>query len=290
MKILITGGTGFLGSHLARDFSNHGDEVVVLARHGSSLARLHGYEQHIHVVRPDSVARVNELLCVHKPDCIIHTACNYGRAGESILDIVQTNLVFALALLNAAATNGTGSFINTDTTLDRFLNAYALSKKQFSEWGRWFTTQHRIRFINVLLEHMYGPGDDASKFTSHVISLCMQQTAMLDLTPGEQRRDFIYIEDTVTAFRVLVENLARLAQHEEIPVGSGRAATIREFAETARDLAASTTTLNFGAIPYRDNEPMLCVADITRLRSLGWKPQYDLVSGIRKTITAEKHT
>ncbi|MGW8228934.1 MAG: NAD-dependent epimerase/dehydratase family protein [Gammaproteobacteria bacterium] len=290
MKILITGGTGFLGSHLARNLADHGADIIVLARHSSSLARLSGYEQLIHVLRADNVATLYELLSAHNPDCIIHTACNYGRGGENIAGIVQTNLVSALTLLTAAADNGIGSFINTDTTLDRFLNAYTLSKKQFSEWGVWFARHYRIRFVNVLLEHMYGPGDDASKFTTHVISQCIKQTPTLDLTPGDQRRDFIYIEDTVAAFRVLVENLTQLAQHEEIQVGSGHAVTIREFAEMVRNLAASSTTLNFGAIPYRDNEPMLCVADITRLRSLGWKPLYDLASGIRKTITAEKHT
>jgi len=288
MKILITGGTGFLGSHLARSFSDHGTEVIVLARQSSSLERLHGYEQQICILRSGTTAELRDLLSAHKPECIIHTACNYGRAGESILDIVQTNLMLALTVLNTAADSDTRSFINTDTTLDRFLNAYALSKKQFGEWGRLLASQQRIQFINVLLEHMYGPGDDASKFTTHVFRQCLQQAPTLELTPGEQRRDFIYIEDTVTAFRKIVENLAQLAQHEEIPLGSGYAVTIREFAETTRKLAASTTTLNFGAIPYRDNEPSLCVADITRLRSLHWKPQHDLASGILKTLTAER--
>jgi nucleoside-diphosphate-sugar epimerase len=76
--------------------------------------------------------------------------------------------------------------------------------------------------------------------------------------------------------------------YEDIPVGSGQAVSVRHFAETACALAGSDTRLEFGALPYRDNEPMFCQADTTRLQSLGWRPQYDLAGGIRQTIQLEK--
>ena len=199
MKLLITGGTGFLGSNLARHLVEKGHEVCVLARHSSAPNRLHGYEKRLNLLVFDSIDGARELVSRTRPDCIIHTACNYGRAGEAIRDVTGTNLTFPLALLEAAISNATGSFINTDTSLEKYLNPYTLSKKQFAEWGEWLAGKQRIQFINVLLEHIFGPGDNASKFTTHVIRSCIQEAQRLELTPGEQQRDFIYIDDIVDA-------------------------------------------------------------------------------------------
>ena len=288
MKLLITGGTGFLGSNLARHLVDRGHEVSVLARNSSSLARLHSHENRLNVLEFVSVADIRELVSRARPDCIIHTACNYGRAGESFGEITATNLMFPLALLDAAISNGTGSFINTDTSLDKYLNPYTLSKKQFAEWGQWLAGEQRIQFINVLLEHMFGPGDSASKFTTHVIRSCLQEAQKLKLSPGEQKRDFIYIDDVVSAYHTILNNLERLQHFEDLPLGSGHAVSIREFVETVCKLTGTRTKPEFGAFPYRENEAMFCQADTVRLHTLGWVEEYDLAAGIKRTIELEK--
>jgi nucleoside-diphosphate-sugar epimerase len=287
MHILITGGTGFLGSHLAKGLSDQAG-ITVLARSNSSLARLDNCANSITVLRIDSSSGMDNAISTVRPDCIIHTACNYGRSGERTTEIAQTNLLYSLGVLDAAIQAGVRSFINTDTSLDKYLNSYTLSKRQFSEWGHWLAGRRQIQFINVLLEHIYGPGDDSSKFTSRIIRSCVDNAATLDLTGGEQRRDFLFIDDAVAAYRMLVNHLAQLDAHEDIAVGSGHAISIREFTETVHLLAASHTVLRFGALPYRENEPMHSVADTARLRSFGWRPETDLATGILKTIKAEQ--
>jgi nucleoside-diphosphate-sugar epimerase len=288
MKLLITGGTGFLGSHLARHLVEKGHDVCVLARRSSATTRLHGYERRLDLLVFDSLEGARELVSRTRPDCIIHTACNYGRAGEAAAEIAGTNLMFPLVLLEAATSNGTGSFINTDTSLDKYLNPYTLSKKQFAEWGEWFAGRQRIQFINVLLEHMFGPGDNTSKFTTHVIRSCIQDVQGLELTPGEQQRDFIYIDDVVSAYSTILDNLHSLQYFENLPLGSGHAVSIRQFVETVCRLAGSRTQPEFGALPYRENEAMFCQADTTRLHALGWVEEYDLAAGIKRTIELEK--
>jgi nucleoside-diphosphate-sugar epimerase len=135
---------------------------------------------------------------------------------------------------------------------------------------------------------MFGPGDSAAKFTTHVIRRCIEQAQKLELTPGEQQRDFIYIDDVVSAYSTILDNLQRLEYFEALPLGSGQAVTIRKFVETVCRLTGSRTQPEFGAIPYRDNEAMFCQADTTRLRSLGWAEEYDLAAGIKRTIELEK--
>ena len=173
--------------------------------------------------------------------------------------------------------------------LEPEVNYYALTKHQFSQCGQNIALQSkgRLSFVNVLLQHMYGPGDDASKFTTHVLRSCMRNEAILKLTGGVQKRDFIYIDDVLSAYSTILNNYEKIKQVTEIEVGTGSAPTIREFVETVHRLTSSSTQLQFGALPYRNNEAMLCQADIDKIRTLGWKPKFDLVNGLRRTIDLE---
>ncbi len=288
MNILITGGTGFLGSHLTKYFINAGHNLWILTRKSSSMNRLNGYENRLQQVVYHDINDIEKALTSLEIDCVIHTACSYGRAGENISEITSVNLSFPLAVLAWAVKNNVKSFINTDTVLDKYLNPYSISKKQFVEWGEWLAKQKKIQFINVLLEHMYGAGDHESKFTTYVIRSCLNNIKELDLTAGEQKRNFIHINDVVSAYGILLDHLDDLKCYENISVGSGYAGTIRNLVKLIRDLSNSRTKLNFGAIPYREGEAMLCQTDISALRNFGWKPEYTLEAGMQKTITEEK--
>jgi nucleoside-diphosphate-sugar epimerase len=221
------------------------------------------------------------------PDVVIHTACCYGRGGESAIQIIDSNIRFGAVILNAI--NGLEkkvSFINTGTVLYRDVSIYALTKIQFEELGIYCSNHlnKNLHFINLKLQHMYGPGDDAFKFSSYVINACKNNVPALPLTLGEQKRDFIYIDDVVDAYIKILENLPKLDGVQQIELGSGEAPRLRDFVEIAHKLTSSKTELLFGQIPYRENDAMCLVANIDILKKLGWMPTYDVEAGIKKTI------
>jgi nucleoside-diphosphate-sugar epimerase len=232
----------------------------------------------------------------HAIDCLLHCATDYGRKATSTNSIIEANLRLPLALLELAVEHAVPSFVNTDTLLNKRVNFYSLSKRQFREWLSEFSTS--ILAINVAIEHFFGPGDDQTKFVSAMIDRMLRGDRSIDLTAGEQLRDFIFIDDVVEAFVRLIEHHVvqrapamsdgrnRLLHYE---VGSGRPVSIREFMSLLRDLSERTDlSLNFGALPYRQNETMHSVADIAPLRTLGWSPQTELEEGLRRTLEAEK--
>jgi nucleoside-diphosphate-sugar epimerase len=134
---------------------------------------------------------------------------------------------------------------------------------------------------------MYGPGDDASKFTTYVLHACHRNDPALRLTAGEQMRDFVYIDDVVSAYATLLEQSDSLESTVDIDVGSGDAPAVRKFVEIVHALTKSNSELQFGAVAYRPNEAMFCKADIARMQALGWQPKFDLSTGIKKTIELE---
>ncbi|WP_298439783.1 NAD(P)-dependent oxidoreductase [Geobacter sp.] len=289
MKLLVTGATGFLGSHLVRAFLRQGHQVTIIKRSFSDTSRIAELLPQLVAYDIDACGPERPFAEMGSFDAVIHAATSYGRKGERISEIFEANTSFPLRLLEAAITHKAGVFFNTDTSLARNVNPYALSKKQFLDWGMFFAEQRAVRFVNIELEHFYGPGDDASKFTTHVITTCLNDEPELRLTRGEQRRDFIHIDDVVSAYLLLLEKAsAGPGNFRSFGLGSGEAVSVREFVETVHRIVGSKTFLNFGAIPYRENEVMETEADIGSLRALGWRHAVTLTEGIARTVDAER--
>lgn len=288
MNILLTGATGYLGRHLAGAFVASGFKVAVLTRSTSDLSCLANIlpELALYELEQGGLATAFQEI---QFDAIVHTATCYGRTDEPPLAVFAANTAWPLQLLEAAAAAGVPLFINTDTSLDRFINPYALAKKQFCEWGHFFAGQERIRFVNVVLEHFYGPGDLESKFVTQIVRRCLLNESELGLTAGMQRRDFIYIDDVVAAYLLLVKDeLSSGPGFQEYGLGSGMAVPVRDLVIMVKSLTGSDIKLNFGAVPLRHNEVMDSQADISGLRSLGWQPQVSLADGLAQMIKEEK--
>ena len=289
-RILLTGGTGFLGSALLRTIADSGDAAVtVLKRSTSRTDRvsnllLHDGIRWIDLDRAD----LAELFRTSAFDIILHCATNYGRGKRSILDTASANLLLPLTLLQLGIEHGVKTFINTDTVIDKRVNEYSLSKKQFLEWLQ--NSAGMIQGVNVALEHFYGPFDDESKFTTMIFRKLMRGESQIDLTPGEQKRHFIFVDDVVRAFCCILEKVNTLPSgFSSFVVSAEQSVSIREFVQLAKSIIGNTSThLNFGAIPYRVNEPMDSRTDISALKALGWEPIVSLEQGIQMTIKKEK--
>jgi nucleoside-diphosphate-sugar epimerase len=283
--ILVTGATGFLGSHLVKGLLKQGHKVIILKRSFSNTWRIKEILSQLISYDLDTIDLTQPFQDISSIDAIIHTATCYGRNKENVSYLAQTNTLFPLQLLATAIQYKIPTFINTDTVLDKFLNPYALSKKHLREWGQYFAKLEKIRFINIQLEHMYGVDDDESKFTIYVIKSCLNNVEKLDLTAGEQIRDFIYIDDVISAYLILLDKANQQAIYfQDYELGSGKGVSIRELVKMIHTMTQSQTKLNFGVIPYRPQEVMHSEADISQLKALNWSPQYSLQQGLSFTI------
>lgn len=286
MTILLTGSTGFLGSYLLKSFINSAYKVIALKRSISNTYRIEEYINHIILYDIDKT-EISTIFENHKIDLVVNTVTNYGRKDTKISSIVDTNLIFGLKLLEESVNANVKVFINTDTLLDRNINAYALSKAQLVDWMQFLSTK-QTKMVNMKIEHMYGLKDDENKFIYWLINQLKQNVEKIDLTSGIQKRDFIYIDDIVNAYEIIIKNIDRFANYEEFEIGSGNSIEVKEFVKLiVKELNVNqniTTKLNFGAISYRVNENMNMEANIIKLQNLGWEPQISIEDGIEKII------
>lgn len=287
MKILLTGGTGFLGSHLLRTLVDAGHQLVLVKRSRSDLFRI-GSSLDIAAAYDIDLISPERIFTEHQIDLILHCATNYGRKDHDPRNILESNLFLPLTLLELGHRNGVSCFINTDTILDKRVCAYSLSKSQFKDWLQLYSKE--MSCINVALEHFYGPGDDRTKFVTLIIRSMLNNIAQIPLTLGEQKRDFIFIEDVVDIFvRIINASQGFGCGFFNYDIGTGVSVRIRDFVEMVQRFVGDCRTIpNFGALPYREHEVMESFVDTTAISAFGWKPSVTLEEGLLHTIEAER--
>ena len=292
-RILVTGGTGFIGSHVVRSLMQRGHDLTVVVRQSSDFSRLQDVRRDLQTVEREALLAKGMLKTIGKQDVIVHLATVYGRANESSSQIVEANVAYPLRLLDLALSENVSLFVSTDSystkpsNLYSHLERYCLSKKQFLEWARVLKSGHEFKFVNMRLEHPYGPNDAVEKFTRYVIRSCLQNVPRLSLTAGAQRRDFIYVGDVADAYAAVIGNQPK-TDWSEYEVGTGTALSVRDWVETVRRMTGGSTILGFGDLPLRQDEILVSAADTSALQGLGWTPATPLSTGLARTIEWER--
>jgi nucleoside-diphosphate-sugar epimerase len=287
-KILITGINGFLGSHLAKKLLNYYC-VYGLELNTNNLFRLVGSNLTVFSIDQD----IEQLFIDYKFDIIIHAATIYKTNNNSLENLLQTNLILPIKLYELAIKYKASHFINTDSffndsnTTYNYLGEYTLSKKHLLEWLNILPSKTAI--INMKLFHMYGPNDSNTKFVTRMVNELINNVPVIELTLGDQKRDFIHIDDVVGAFLKVLSSLDVVnASFTEFEVGTGNPTSIKDLVNTAYKIVNSNSKLIFGALPYREGEKMISIANNSELLKLGWSAKIDINHGLESIINFEK--
>ncbi|MCI8992068.1 MAG: NAD(P)-dependent oxidoreductase [Eubacterium sp.] len=300
--ILLTGATGFLGSNLLKKLLDDGQEVCCIKRNKSDCRRIEKVKNAC-VWYDLETEPAERIFQDHKIELVIHCATDYGRNEADYFKVYQTNVFFPLKLLECAVKYGCKYFINTDTfsvkmidylwrdSMPLYRDTYHKSKYLFTHIAKDYLDKWDIAFINLQLEHIYGPDDGEGKFVSYVLDNLQKCADQIELTEGKQIRDWIYLDDVVEAYTAVVNQRQKFAKGKfhQLEVGTGVGTSLREFVETAKKVTNSTTKLLFGAKSMQHGELPCSRADNRKLTELGWQPGYNIEDGIRAILKSKNN-
>lgn len=285
MRILILGSTGYLGSKLVKALVEEGQEVICLKRKMSAASNLSDIINSIKLVDIDSLKGYLEH-CVTPIDCMVNLACKYPRNVTDDMQIFDANLCVPLEVFLLAMRSGVSKFITIGTGLPNDFNTYSVSKHKFAEIIKWYGERQgelnkHIKICNVELENFYGKDEPKDRFIPATIDKLKRNERIL-LTEGNQKRDFIYIDDVI---RILINLIyySELPEYLDLPVGTGEGVAVKEIIQYLKELTKSKSELCFGAIEKRIHEPD-SIADCKKLNELGFSAEYDWRSGFKKII------
>ena len=294
-SILISGGGGFLGSHvIGRLLRRTNLTLVTLVREQSLGKFIEKYSQFpniVPVVAKLDQSYLDEVVKANNVVGVMHLATEYGRDG-SVAKPIQTNLTLPVMMINSLIKISGLFFINSDSYFNKpgfsypLLLNYSLSKKALLLWLQ--SQSELLDVSNVVLEHVYGPGDSAPKFVPTILEAARGGTlANIKITGGEQSRDWLFVEDAVSAFELILNRSlsGRGAGFKEYSVGTGYATSLRTFVEVVAQVFGSDIPI-FGSRPYGVNEIWESYADLTALTDIGYHPKFSIRAGVERCLNA----
>jgi UDP-glucose 4-epimerase len=291
-RVLVTGASGFIGSHLCRRLSREGAEVCAVSRTipapGSDPARR---------IRADisDYDTAQRIVGEAKPDVVFHLAGHVqgSRSLEQVRPAFIGNVVTTVNLLTIASEARCERFILTgsqdepdpgESSADTFVppSPYAASKLASSSYARMFWEVHRLPVSIARIYMAYGPAQrDLNKLIPYAI-LSLAHGRAPRLSRGTRPIDWIYIDD-------VVDGLIATAQSRDlngltVGLGTGVAHTVPQVVDKIIALMNSPIRPIFGAVPTRRLEKARLgnVAD-TRAK-IGWQPAVSLDEGLQRTV------
>lgn len=302
-KVLITGATGFIGSHLTQRLIPEGFEVGIIKRERSDAWRIKDLLDKIVVYDVDlrNTQEVSKAVSHFRPDVIFHLATYYAVEHESqeVSPMVDTNVLGTVNLLEASKESMVKLFVNTSSCFvykesenklsenDALspLNLYALTKIQAEQACSFYAEKYGLKAITFRIFPPYGPADHERRLIPYVIKSLLDEER-LKLTTGGQRWDFVYVEDIVDAyFKLLsVPDLSR--KHEIFNIGTENVISVREVVSRIKDIIGSELEPDWGAIPHRKNEVWFTCADMSKSENiLGWQSKIQILEeGLEHTV------
>ena len=268
-KIVVSGAAGYLGGRLVEAFLKNGCSFLgIVHKQNENLRNLSLKYENLEICELE----IDDLLYSMSkfyPTVVISTTCSYETDAKYLIKTIDSNYIFPSKLLKCAIQlERKMRFISISTSLPPSLNLYSLTKEQFSESGKYYSSIGKIQFVNVLLESFYGADEPDERFIKRSVKNFLLGRNV-DATIGTQKRDYVEIDDVIDVLMFLsaTENLK--SDYDTIQLGSGFAPSIREILGFLNETVGTKSVINFGAVPSRPSEPST-KADLSRLRELGY--------------------
>jgi UDP-glucose 4-epimerase len=308
-RVLVTGGDGFIGAHVVRRALDEGARVAAVLRPGKRPARLAPRER-LELIERDIADGdgLTELLQAERPDLVLHLAAiaDWRQDPSLTIKMIQAHVLGTGYLLEAARKAGVarvvlfgsaGEYGDHDRALTEEypgepLDPYSATKLAATMLALTYHRSFHLACTVVRPFLVYGPGEGQHRLLPSTFARSLQALTAaertMEFTTGEQRRDFVYVEDVAEG--ALRAAITPAAAGEILNLGTGVATSVREIVQAAIEIAGSRVIAQFGARPQRAGEPRLLLADMRKTRRiLGWQPTVGVSDGLREFWRSIEH-
>lgn len=295
-RVIITGGTGFVGANLARRLLQEGHEVHLLVRQGFAPWRIEAIRADVRLHEVDLGNRESLLPVIDeiRPDWVFHLATHGAYSSQNDLSqIVRTNILGTVNLVEACLKSGFEAFVNTGSSSEYGFKDHAPSEKEWLEPNSYYAVgkasatlfcRHTAQSRGVLLPTLrlysvYGPYEEPARLMPALIVRGLRGE-LPPLVNPDVARDYVYVDDICEAY-LLAATRTGQEPGAVYNLGTGVQTSLGEVVSTARRLMNITAEPQWGAMPNRQWDTSVWVADHRKaLNELGWRPEFTFERGL----------
>lgn len=300
IKILVIGGSGFIGGAIVRRAVSLGWEVDSLSLSIPDKKNRESSTNYLsaNITKPEDL----KILTTTPYHYIVNTGGYIDHSlffdgGDQVVDahfdgflniLKSIDRSKLIRFINIGSSDEYGDVMapQSENARERPISPYSAAKVAAAHFLQMLHKTDGFPGVSLRLFLCYGPGQDRKRFLPYLILSCLANDE-IRISPGEQLRDYCFIEDVVDAVFVVFAN--ENADGKIFNIASGKAVSIRQVVETMVEIIGSGKP-NFGAVPYRKGESMELYADINAASEiLTWTPKTHLFDGLRETISFYKN-
>ena len=287
-RALVTGATGFVGSHLVRRLVDDGWHVECVVRPESDCAALP--VEAVRRISDGSTCGLAHIMTRAAPDVVFHLASLFvsEHVPEQVEPLVVSNVLFGAQLLEAMTLAGVGSLVNTGTAWQHYqgsayepVNLYAATKQALEAIARYYVSARGLRMVTLELTDTYGPDDHRAKLFT-LLRRASIRGERLVMSAGEQLIDLVYVDDVVEAFLLAAETVTEAPSQfmQSFTVSGDAPLSLRALVERYASVTDRRIDVDWGGRPYRQREVMTPPTCTPRIGA--WRPCVGLDEGIRR--------
>ena len=295
-KLLIVGGTGFIGKNLTQKAVENGFSTTVLAY---SLPHTSSQFSQAEYLQAD-IANLNQLKKIlknRKFDYVVNLSGYIDHSSflcggrelirthfdgvQNLLQIIDWSYLKKFVQIGSSDEYGNQKAPQIEDIRESPISSYSAGKVFSTHLLQMLHKTENLPVVILRLFLVYGPGQDNKRFLPQIIDGC-SLGLNFPASEGAQLRDFCYVDDISKGILMSLKN--KDAEGEIINLASGQSISIREVIEIVRDIVGKGCS-EYGKIPYRVGENMNLYANIEKANNiLNWKPETSIEDGINKTI------
>jgi nucleoside-diphosphate-sugar epimerase len=300
-KILVTGGTGFVGSHVIASLLKNKDVPILLKRSFSNTWRIKEFIKDIVAYDIDTTP-LSDVFAKEDIDGVINLAAYYIRNNsyDDTYKLIETNLAFPTKLLELSKLNDVPIFVNAGSYFQYASNAYhidenspllarnlyAATKNSLERIMEYYSSHSECKTINLILFTPYGRKDNEKKLIPYIINRAINNESV-DLTSGFQRLNMVYVGDIANAFVKSLDLKKDKTQNNlRVNIASKESYSIRELVSVIEDILGRKIDARWGKIEMdeMDRNQSLVIDTEVSAKVLKWKPKFSIYDGLKETI------
>ncbi len=300
MNVLVTGGAGFIGSHVVDGLLKEGLSLIVVDNLSTGkIENLNPnalfYQQSI-----EDEEMMERVFMLHKPAYIFHLAAqsSVSVSVRNPVEDAKTNILGTLVLLQKSVKYGVKKFIfsstggaiygdnvkipTPETETPNPISPYGIAKLSVEKYLDFFSKEYGLEYVSLRYSNVYGPRQDpygeagvVAIFTNRML----KGEKVTIFGDGEYVRDYVYVDDVVRANILAMEK----GKNVVLNIGTGRGTTVNELFMMLKSITGYSDEPEYA--PPRKGDVRKSILDCSKAKEiLGWEPEVSLEEGLRRTV------